>query len=336
MLPNWNIAVTGGDGFIGSHLTEFLVKQGIRPYVITRRKNLRRISHLVDRITLIHADLQNFDEVKRTLRGMDVVFHLASRVAGIQYNIRHPAVMFEENVAITLNLLRASRLCDIKRLLIVSSTCVYPRYATVPTPESEGFLGEPEPTNLGYGWAKRFAEKAAELFYKEYGMKIAIVRPENVYGPRDNFEPETAHVIPSLIRRAYESNYKLIVWGSGKQTRSFIYVTDVVEAMCLAIEKYAVADPINIGSSEEITIGELAKTILDIMNKSNVKIVYDTSKPDGMPRKVADVTKMRNFLGFKPKISLYQGLKATIEWFLDNIQTSCQQASSDALLGGRQ
>jgi GDP-L-fucose synthase len=334
MLSKWNIAITGGDGFIGSHLVEFLVNQGVRPYVITRRKNLRRISYLADKVTLLHADLLNFDEVKKVFRGMDVVFHLASKVAGIQYNVIHPAVMFEENVTITLNVLRAVRLCDVERLLMVSSTCVYPRHATVPTPESEGFLGEPEPTNLGYGWAKRFTEKAAELFNKEYGMKIAIVRPENVYGPRDNFEPGTAHVIPSLIRRAYECNNRLIVWGSGKQTRSFIYVTDVVEAMCLAIQKYAVADPINIGSSEEITIGELAKTILDIMNKSNVNIVFDTSKPDGMPRKVADVTKMRNVLGFKPKVSLHQGLKTTIKWFLDNTETYYQLDSLSFPEGG--
>jgi GDP-L-fucose synthase len=254
---------------------------------------------------------------KKAVKDMDVVFHLASIVAGIGYNISHHSEMFRINSALNTNVLEASRLENIDTYQCTSSTCIYPRDATIPTPEDEGFIGDPEPTVLGYGWAKRMAEIQARLYSRDYGMKISIIRPSNIYGPRDNFDLVTSHVIPALIRKMDESDDAVTIWGSGNQTRSFIYVEDITRAMLEMAESYAIADPLNIGTEEEVTIKRLANTIMNILER-DLDLIFDTTKPEGQARKFADIEKAKKKIDWKSDISLIEGLKRTIQWYKNN------------------
>ena len=263
----------------------------------------------------VQADLGDLDNCIAACSGMDAVLGCAAKVAGVAYNSSHPAEMFRANTRIGLNLLEATRKLDVERTLVVSSACVYRRNSTVPTPESEGFIEDPEPSNLGYGWAKRVLELQARMYSEEYGVKIAIVRPFNTYGPRDHFDPEYGHVIPSLIKKATEGQDPIVVWGDGTQTRSFIYVTDVVEGMLLALEKYCIADPINIGSDEEVTVDRLARQIVDLAG-TRASLQFDFKRPSGQPRRAPNLTKARQKLGFESKIRLQDGLKRTIDWYV--------------------
>ena len=310
------VLVTGGAGFIGSHLVEMLITEGARVRVVDNLENgsLNNLKSCQDQIEFITSDLTEPVNCKAAVKGVEVVFNLAARVGGVDYNIKHPATMFTQNVLISTLMLEAAREENVERYLCVSSACVYPRYCTIPTPESEGFNDEPEPTNKGYGWAKRVAEIQAQTYAQESGMKIAIVRPYNTYGPRDHFDPEKSHVIPAIIRRIFDEEDPLVVWGDGEQTRAFVYVTDVVRGMLLAIEKYPEADPLNIGTEEEVKIKDLVNLIAELSGKKP-KIVFDSSKPSGQPRRNADITRARRFLNYEPQISLEVGLRKTIDWF---------------------
>jgi GDP-L-fucose synthase len=314
---NKKILVTGGAGFIGSHLVQALLDRGATVRVVDSLENgsLENLSLSEGVIEHVQADLSNFENCLAACAGMDAVFGCAAKVAGVAYNSSHPAEMFRANTRIGLNLLEATRKLDVERTLVVSSACVYRRNSTVPTPESEGFMEDPEPSNLGYGWAKRVLELQARMYSEEYGVKIAIVRPFNTYGPRDHFDPEYGHVIPSLIKKATEGQNPIVVWGDGTQTRSFIYVTDVVKGMLLALEKYPVADPVNIGNEEEVTVAKLARQIVDLSG-TRASIQFDVTRPSGQPRRVPDVTKARQRLGFESKIRLHDGLKKTIDWYV--------------------
>lgn len=198
--------------------------------------------------------------------------------------------------------------------MVVSSACVYPRNCTIPTPEEEGFKDSPEPTNDGYGWAKRMAEFIGEAYHREFGMKIAIARPYNCYGPRDHFDAQTGHVIPALIKRIFDGEDPLIVWGNGEQSRAFLYVEDFARGLIEVTEKYAVCDPINIGTDEEIKIKDLVKLILELSGK-NPSICFDTSKPTGQPRRNCDNTKALKKIGFHAQINVREGLSNTIDWY---------------------
>ena len=219
-----------------------------------------------------------------------------------------------DNIQIAKNLIEASLKNNVERFLVVSSACVYPRHCLIPTPEEEGFKDDPEPTNLGYGWAKRVMELMGRFYEMEYGMKVGIARPYNAYGPRDDFDPATSHVIPGIIRRVFEGENPLVVWGSGKQTRSFLYVEDFARGLIEVIEKYPKADPINIGTDEEITIGDLAKMIVELSGKE-IEIKFDTEKPDGQPRRNCDTKKAKKLAGFEAKTKLKIGLRETILWY---------------------
>ncbi len=311
------ILVTGGSGFIGSFLVEALVKEGALVRVSQRNIPDERLKAVADKIEFVKADFLVLQDCLKAVKGTEMVFNLAAQVGGVQYNIKHPATMFFKNSIISLNMLEAARTEGVERFMCTSSTCVYARQAKVPTIEKDGFKDDPEPSNIGYGWAKRVAELDAQFYAKEFGMKIALVRPANIYGPRDTFDPETAHVIPDLIRRVYESQDSISVWGDGKQTRAFIYVKDVINAMMLTTEKYAICEPLNIGTDEEVTITELIEKIIRLSNKK-LTIEYDLSKPQGQPRKAADIMKIKQALGWKPAYSLEEGLKETIQWYRDN------------------
>jgi len=314
------VLVSGGAGFIGSHLVEMLLRKGSIVSITTSSGNLEHVSNIKKDLKIIKADLTNYPDALKACKNQDIVMNLASKVAGIQYNTGHPATMFSDNIEITKNMIKASVNRGIERFLIVSSACVYPRFCTVPTPETEGFTGDPEPTNLGYGWAKRVAELLGRFYFQEYGLKVAIARPYNAYGPRDDFNPETSHVIPGIIKRVFAGENPLKVWGTGKQTRSFLYVEDFVRGLMDVTEKYPECLPINIGTNEEASIGKLAELIIKLSGK-NIKIEFDTTKPDGQPRRNCDSTLAKKLLGFEAKVPLKVGLKKTILWYRHHLSS---------------
>lgn len=313
---NKNVLVTGGAGFIGSHVVEKLADRGAKITVLdnfngSKEINLRSVK---GKIKLLKGNILDKEIAQAACRKQNVVLNLAAKVGGIEYNRNHQGTMLFNNLLIPAFMIEAAKNEEVERFLVVSSACVYPRNAKIPTPETEGFKDEPEPTNGGYGWGKRMSEVLGRYYAEEFGMKIGIVRPYNAYGPRDHFDPQTSHVIPALIKRVFDGENPLKVWGSGKQTRAFLYVEDLAEGMIQTIEKYPVPDPINLGTNEEISIKELVEKIVKI---SGIKttIIFDKSKPDGSPRRNSDNTKAEEKVGFKAKINLEEGLKRTIDWY---------------------
>ena len=312
------VAVTGAGGFIGSHVIEKLLEKGANPIAILRDKNKNTfLKHCVDNIEIREANLLDFNQTTTALENAHIVINCAARVGGIEYNITYPGSIFRENMQTFLNVIEASRQNSIERFVVVSSACVYPRFCTIPTPEEEGFKDRPEPTNEGYGWSKRMEEFVGQSYAKEHGMKIAIVRPYNGYGPRDNFDPKSSHVIPALIKRVLDGEDPMIVWGSGNQSRAFLYSEDFAEGILQVAEKYAVADPINIGTDREVTIRELIETICKVADK-HPQIVFDTTKPEGQPRRNCDTTKMKEKLQWEAATQLESGLRKTIDWYKKN------------------
>ena len=310
------VLVTGGAGFIGSFVAEKLVKKNANVIILDNLQNgnLKNLKDVKDKIKFIKGDCRDLVTARNGCQGIDVVFNLAARVGGIEYNRTHQGTMLRDNLMIGATMIEAARKASVEHFLVVSSACVYPRNCSIPTPESEGFLDEPEPTNGGYGWAKRMSEQLGKYYAEEFGMKVGIVRPYNCYGPRDHFDPDTSHVIPALIKRVFDGDNPVKVWGSGNQTRAFLYVEDLAEGMILAIEKYPIPDPINLGTDKEISIKDLINKIILIMGVNN-KVMFDKSKPDGSPRRNSDNTKALHHLGFSPKTNLDEGLDRTIFWF---------------------
>jgi nucleoside-diphosphate-sugar epimerase len=309
--------VTGGAGFIGSHLTEMLVEDGARVRVVDNleRGRLSNLEAVLDAIEFIEGDLRDPQVCLRATQGMECVLNMAAKVTGIEYNRYHHGDMFTANILINTNVLEAARLNDVRRFCAVSTACIYPHDAVVPTPESEGDRGTPEPTNEGYGWAKRMAEKQAQYYAAEYGMEIAIVRPFNAYGPRDYYDRATSHVIPALIAKVLDGDDPVVVWGSGHQSRVFVHAKDFARGIQLVTEKYPAADPVNVGHDQETSIRELLAKILELTGK-RPRVVYDTSLPEGYRRRAADTTKLRQVTGgFVPQITLEQGLVEMVEWY---------------------
>ena len=310
------VLVTGGTGFIGSHVVEKLVARGANVRVLDRIMDgqIKNINHLTGKVEFIQGNCASPDIARKACAKQDVVMNLAAHVGGIDFNRHHQGTMLKDNLEIATTMIEAARVEKVERFLVISSACVYPHDVKVPTIESEGMKGEPEPTNGGYGWAKRMAELLGIYYAQEFGMKVGIVRPYNAYGPRDHFDPESSHVIPALIKRIMDGENPIVVWGSGKQSRAFLYVDDFAEGLIQAIEKYPVPDPVNIGTDEEISIGNLVKKILQI-SKSKARVVFDTSKPDGSPRRNCDNTKAKEKIGFTAQTSLTHGLEKTIQWY---------------------
>ncbi len=316
-----NVLITGGGGFIGSHLAERLVEAGASvtvPVISNDKKAKAFLSNVLDKITLKECDLTSMKDCLEAAKDMDYVFHLAGVVRGVGYNKTHPADMFTINTLINTNMLESARVSGVKRYLFASSACGYPLNAKVPLVEEDFFEGEMEPTNATYGWAKRMGEVQAKAYAEQYGMKIAIVRPFNVYGPRDNFDLEESHVVAALIRKAVEKQKPFVIWGDGTPTRVFVYVDDMVKGMLLAMEKYCCADPINIGSEEEVTMRQLAEMILELSGYKDARLEFDASKPGGQPRRSASIKKAFGKIGYKPTITLKKGLAKTIDWFKQN------------------
>lgn len=301
--------MTGGAGFLGSHVVDALVCRGAVVRVTTRR----RAVDFPSGVDVIQADLTDPQQCRTAARGADCVFHLAAAGGGLHANMKAQHEMFTANVLINTNMLEASHREGVGRYLLTSSSAVYDGDVGV-LDDGEPWRSDPHPSEFGFGWAKRVAEIQARTYADACGMRIAIVRPSNPYGPRDNFDPEQSHVIPALIRRVQAGERPLSVWGTGKAVRSFIYVGDVADAMLLALEHDAVCDPVNIASGEQTSIADLARLILALCGVDPSMIEFDATKPEGHPGKFPKITKARDRISFVAQTSLRDGLEKTIRW----------------------
>lgn len=310
------VVVTGGSGFIGSHVVERLLPLCARVIVPTRGAGTpRHLRGVAADVQLIHGDMRDAAVAKRACAGSDTVLMLAAIVGGIEYNMAHHGSVFRDNINVYLSTLEAARNAGTGRVLVTSSACVYPRFCKLPTPESEGTVDSPEPTNAGYGWAKRMEEFVADAYSREFGMSIAVARPYNAYGPRDNFDPSSSHVISALIRKAFNGDLaELEVWGSGKQSRSFLYVSDFADGLIRICERATDAEPTNVGADEETTIGETALEIVRLSGR-DVKVRFNTERPEGQPRRHCDVTRLHQLYDFRARVSLQDGLAATVAYY---------------------
>lgn len=310
------VLVTGGAGFIGSHLVEMLVQMGAVVTVPVRRSTRTDFLKSVEKdIDIVQCDLCDRSSVDAVMRDHGIVMHLAAaKGGGIAHSMLHHGSLFRDNMLSFINVLDSAREASVDRFLVTSSACVYPRDSKSPTPEEEGFRDAPEPTNAGYGWSKRMKEFMALSYVEEYGMNIGVMRPFNAYGPRDDFFNPTSHVIPDLIKRVVGGENPLKVWGTGKQTRSFLHVRDFARGLLVGCAHKDVRGPLNIGSDEETSIGDLARMILEFSGTGG-EVVFDLSKPDGQPRRSCDTTRAKQILGYEAKIPLRDGLRESIEWY---------------------
>lgn len=318
------VVVTGGAGFIGSHLVEALARRDAKVTVLVRLEHpsSTSLASVRDRIVLAPVSLEDDRGLRGAMGGADFVFHLAANTGpGVLYSSTHQATMCYDNLRPFLHVIEAARQAKVGRFVVCSSACIYPADAKNPIAEEEGFRGLPQESNEGYGMAKRMQEYLGSQYAKEWGMNVAIARPFNAYGPRDNFDPSVSHVIPALIRKVLAARDRVTVWGTGKATRAFLYVEDFVEGVIAVAERAPVATPINIGPAGMITIRDLALLIAKVSGKDGLALDFDTNKPEGQMQRSADTTRAETLLGFRPAISLEQGLRRTIEWFQGEIAT---------------
>jgi GDP-L-fucose synthase len=305
-LHNKIIVLTGGTGFLGSAVTELLKKE--------QPAELRSISSK-------DYDLRDQTQAAAAVRGADVVIHLAANVGGIGYNQEHPGQLFYDNLLMGTHILHESYKAGVKKFVGIGTICAYPKYTPVPFKEADLWTGYPEETNAPYGLAKKMLLVQSQAYRQEYGFNSIYLLPTNLYGPGDNFDPRSSHVIPALIQKfvsAVQSNAKeVVVWGTGAPTREFLYVTDAARAIVLATQKYSGSEPVNLGSQFEISIAELAHLIGDLTGFTG-KIVFDTSKPDGQPRRKIDTSRATEEFDFTAQIPFATGIKQTLEWYKEH------------------
>jgi GDP-L-fucose synthase len=303
--PGKRVVVTGGAGFLGACVVEALVERGCPPPFVPRSReyDLRR-----------EADIVRMLEAARP----DVVIHLAAVVGGIGANRENPGRFFYDNLMMGAQLIEQARLHGVAKLVAVGTVCSYPKFAPVPFREEDLWNGYPEETNAPYGLAKKMLLVQSQAYREQYGFNSIFLLPVNLYGPGDNFDPETSHVIPALIRKCVEAAETaapaITVWGTGQATREFLYVEDAAEAIVLAAERYDGPEPMNLGAGFEISIRELVELIMRLTGFRG-QLVWDTTKPDGQPRRMLDTSRAAKRLGFVAKTPFEEGLRRTIDWY---------------------
>ncbi len=320
---NKRVLVGGGCGFLGSYLVPQLAAAGARVAVVDNLENgfTENLAQVGKQVEFLEGDLRDASLCRRVTAGQDVVINLAAKAYGMDYSRSHNGEMLVYNLLCALTPLEAARQNGVGRYLIVSSSCVYPDDAAVPTPELDVFTGLPESVNEGYGWAKRIQELAGTYYARDYGMKVTIVRPFNPYGGNYRWGSEDkAHVIPALVKRIMEGSDPLVVWGSGNQRRNFLHASDAMRLVMKVIEKDLGPIPVNIGFDEDTSIAELVRLICDVAGV-RPKIVYDASKPEGRFRKCADSARLRQVTdGETPRVSLRQGIEEMVDWYYRSFQ----------------
>jgi len=304
----WNeksVLVTGGAGFLGTKVVQKLKSRGCGHIFVPRSRDYNLIK--IEDIRRVYEDSQP-----------DLVIHLAANVGGIGANLVCPGEFFYNNLVMGVQLLEEARQHNIGKFVAIGTVCAYPKFTPVPFREADIWNGYPEETNAPYGLAKKMLLVQSQAYRAQYGYNSIFLLPVNLYGPGDNFDPRTSHVIPALIRKCIEAKElgksEIVVWGTGSASREFLYVDDCAEAIVLACEKYNKSDPVNIGAGMEISIKDLVRLISRLTGYTG-NIVWDTTKPDGQPRRCLDISKAREEFGFIAKMSFEEGLKKTIGWY---------------------
>lgn len=292
-----NTVITGANGFLGSHLTRLIPEAyGVWSSAYDLRKEC------------------DVEALFKHVGKVDTLYHLAATVGGIGANRLHPGVFFYDNMKMGLNIIHAAMRHNVGKVVMVGTTCSYPKFAPVPFHERALFDGYPEETNAPYGIAKRALYTMLKAYQDEYNLRFAFIIPTNLYGPGDNFDAGTSHVIPALIKKCLSGQDEIEIWGTGRPTRDFLFVEDAARAIKLAGENYDRPEPLNIGNGQEVRIDTLLHFIIEISGFCG-KISYDKSKPDGQPRRALNISAAKDALGWQPETSLKDGLRKTIEWY---------------------
>jgi len=298
------VCVTGGAGFLGSFVVEKLKARGADVFIPT----------------IEEYDLTKIESINTMLdrSNPDIIIHLAAQVGGIGANREHPAEFFYNNLMMGVQLIHAAYERKVSKFVALGTICAYPKFTPVPFHEDDLWIGYPEETNAPYGLAKKMLLVQSQAYRQQYGFNSIFLMPVNLYGPRDNFNPESSHVIPALIRKCLEAKTEnapsIEVWGDGSPTREFLYVEDAAEGILLATEKYNASEPVNLGSGMEISIKDLVTLIAKLTGFSG-ELIWDASKPNGQPRRRLDVTRAEKEFGFKAQVGFEEGLRRTIEWY---------------------
>lgn len=300
---NKKVVVTGGAGFLGSHLVDLIKNFEPKEVFVPRSKDY---------------DLRQKDVCAQVVKDADIVIHLAANVGGIGYNLEYPGTLFYDNLLMGVHLMEEARKAEVDKFVAIGTICAYPKHTPVPFKEEDLWNGYPEETNAPYGLAKKMMLVQSTAYRAQYDFNSIFLLPVNLYGPRDNFDPKSSHVIPALIKKFVDAKKanadEVVVWGTGNPTREFLFVEDAARAIVLATEKYNSSEPVNIGASFEISIKDLAQTIKEVVGFKG-KIVWDKTKPDGQPRRKLDVSRAKKEFGFESQVKFEQGLKKTVEWY---------------------
>ncbi len=303
-LRGKKVLVTGGSGFLGRHVVEVLRERGVEKVIVPRSAD---------------CDLRVWENCVKITKGVDAVIHLAAHVGGIGLNRDKPGELFYDNAIMGIQLIEACRINDVKKVVVAGTICAYPKYTPTPFREAELWNGYPEETNAPYGVAKKALLVQLQSYRSQFGMNGIFLLPVNLYGPHDNFDLHSSHVIPALIRKIHEAKSanaeEVVLWGDGSPTREFLYVEDAAQGIVMGAELYSGGEPVNLGNGFEITIRDLSSTIGRLMGYEGT-FVYDDSKPNGQPRRVLDTSRARDWFGFEAQTDLETGLRKTIDWYL--------------------
>jgi GDP-L-fucose synthase len=308
---NKKVTVTGGAGFLGSYVVKKLGERGCRSVFVPRSNAY---------------DLVKYEACKKVYKDSkpDIVIHLAARVGGIGANRQNPGKFFYENLMMGVQMMDLGRQAGLEKFVAIGTICAYPKFTPVPFKEENLWNGYPEETNAPYGLAKKMLLVQAQAYRQQYGFNAIYLLPVNLYGPGDNFDSQSSHVIPALIKKSVDAmannDTEITVWGTGKPTREFIYAEDAAEGILLASERYNKPDPVNLGAGFEISIKDLVELIAKFTGFKG-KIVWDTTKPDGQPRRMLDTVKAFKEFGFKARMPFEEGLRRTIEWYVSTKHT---------------